>query len=69
METPVALVISNAEQKAADLEAGSNAPTIATTDENIVDWESPEDPQNPLKWSAKLRYGHVVIVSLLSLVV
>ncbi|KAI8167539.1 hypothetical protein KHU50_006469 [Colletotrichum sp. SAR 10_65] len=68
METPIALVISNAEQKAADLEAGSNAPTI-TTDENIVDWEGPEDPQNPLNWSARLRYGHVVIVSLLSLVV
>ncbi|KAF4809980.1 MFS transporter fsa7 [Colletotrichum tropicale] len=69
METPIALVISNAEQKAADLEAGSNAPTITTTDENIVDWEGPEDPQNPLNWSARLRYGHVVIVSLLSLVV
>ncbi|KAJ0283723.1 hypothetical protein Brms1b_010311 [Colletotrichum noveboracense] len=69
METPIALVVSNAEQKAADLEAGSNAPTITTTDENVVDWEGPEDPQNPLNWSPRLRYGHVVIASLLSLVV
>lgn len=69
METPVASVVSNAEQEAADLEAGSNAPTITTTDENVVDWEGPEDPQKPLNWSARLRYGHVVIVSMLSLVV
>ncbi|KAF9875581.1 hypothetical protein CkaCkLH20_06962 [Colletotrichum karsti] len=68
METPVALVTSVPEKTLDDIEAGSNTPTI-NNDENVVDWDGPQDPRNPLNWSARLRYGHVVIVSLLSLVV
>ncbi|TQV94381.1 hypothetical protein V2A60_002589 [Cordyceps javanica] len=38
-------------------------------DDDIVDWDGPEDPSNPLNWPARKRFGHVVIVSLLSMMV
>ncbi|KAF6824638.1 MFS multidrug transporter [Colletotrichum plurivorum] len=66
METPVTLT---AEKATLDLEASSDAPSTATKDSNLVDWDGPADPWNPLNWSAGMRYGQVVIVSLLSLVV
>jgi hypothetical protein len=32
-------------------------------DPNIVFWDSPTDPQNPLNWSSKKKWGTVAIVS------
>lgn len=63
METPASPTL---EKPPSDLETGSQT---TATDENVVDWDGPSDPQNPLNWSSRLRYGHVVVVSLLSLVV
>ncbi|KAF7557269.1 hypothetical protein G7Z17_g806 [Cylindrodendrum hubeiense] len=37
------------------------------TDPNIVDWDGPDDPENPLNWSSSKKNMHVVIVSLFSL--
>ncbi|KAF2267682.1 MFS general substrate transporter [Lojkania enalia] len=33
---------------------------------NIVWWDSPEDPQNPMKWPFKKRWGTVILVSVLT---
>jgi hypothetical protein len=37
-------------------------------DANIVDWDGPGDPANPVNWPGSKRWAHVVIVSLLGLV-
>lgn len=66
METPVTLAT---EKATLDIEDSSDAPTTVTKESNLVDWDEPADPRNPLNWFAGMRYGQVVIVSLLSLVV
>ena len=38
-------------------------------DENIVDWDGPDDPQMPLNWAPRKRYVHAVLVSVIALVV
>lgn len=37
--------------------------------ENVVDWNGPDDPENPLNWPAKKSFGHVIIVAILSMIV
>ncbi|KAL6415671.1 putative transporter [Ilyonectria robusta] len=37
------------------------------SDPNIVDWDGPKDPENPLNWSSSKKNMHVIIVSLFSL--
>ncbi|KAF2132734.1 putative MFS transporter [Dothidotthia symphoricarpi CBS 119687] len=37
------------------------------TNTNVVDWDSPEDSENPLHWSSSKKNLHIVIVSLFSL--
>ncbi|KAH8673244.1 major facilitator superfamily domain-containing protein [Ilyonectria robusta] len=34
---------------------------------NVVDWDGPNDPENPLNWSSSKKNMHVIIVSLFSL--
>lgn len=36
-------------------------------DPNIVDWDGPDDPANPLNWSAKLKWGNIAILSIITL--
>lgn len=38
-------------------------------DSHFVDWDGPDDPANPRNWSAGIRVGHVVIISLITLIV
>lgn len=40
----------------------------APADPNIVDWDGPDDPANPLNWPKSLRMGHVVLISVITLV-
>ncbi|KAF9634361.1 hypothetical protein BFW01_g5256 [Lasiodiplodia theobromae] len=40
-----------------------------THDSHFVDWDGPDDPANPRNWSTGIRVGHVVIVSLITLIV
>ncbi|KAI0161039.1 major facilitator superfamily domain-containing protein [Hypoxylon sp. FL1284] len=35
----------------------------------VIDWDGPDDPENPLNWSSGKRWGHVTIVSLLTFLV
>ncbi|KAE8132031.1 major facilitator superfamily domain-containing protein [Aspergillus pseudotamarii] len=38
-------------------------------EDEVVDWNGPDDPDNPLNWSTAKSFGHVVIVAVLSMVV
>lgn len=41
---------------------------VAAADD-IVDWDGPDDPNNPLNWPESQRLAHVIIVAVLSMVV
>lgn len=43
--------------------------TLPTTAENvlIIDWDGPNDPQNPKKWSYRKKWTSTIIVSLFTL--
>lgn len=38
-------------------------------DPNIVNWDGPDDKMNPLNWPKSIRFGHVVLVSGITLIV
>jgi hypothetical protein len=38
-------------------------------DDDIVNWDGPDDPENPMNWPQRKRMGHVVMVSFITLVV
>ena len=63
-------------EKDMDLEAGGNDSSRSSrekkeeaetaqvaVDPNIVDWDGPDDPQNPINWSSKLKWGNVAVIS------
>lgn len=52
-----------------DLERKPSPPPSPQDDPDIIDWNGPDDPDHPLNWSGKKRIGHVVIVSIITLVV
>jgi hypothetical protein len=37
--------------------------------ENIVDFDGPDDPKDPLKWSSRYKWSMVILISVLSLIV
>lgn len=58
--------------KEIDLEAadhgsssGEKEPEATTkqVDPNIVDWNGPNDPQNPINWSEKRKWGNVAVIA------
>ena len=62
-----------------DLESGSGEvvkPDVEKADDsarspvdpNVVDWHGPSDPANPLNWPKYMRIGHVVLISMITLV-
>jgi hypothetical protein len=36
---------------------------------NIVDFDGPDDPKDPLNWSTRYKWSMVILISLLSLIV
>lgn len=58
-------------EKQADLNNG--ALDIAThdgkapQDPNIVDWDGPDDPENPLNWASSKKLAAMTIVSLVTM--
>ncbi len=40
---------------------------IELKDPNVVDWDGPDDPENPLNWPASRKNIHVAIVSVFTL--
>lgn len=66
---------SSALGKDKDIEKGDFAESISIQDEaaesndddpNIVSWDGPDDPQNPLNWSYTKKWGTVALVSALT---
>lgn len=47
----------------------ANSSAEQPVDPNVVDWDGPDDPENPLNWPASIRIGHVVMVSIITLIV
>lgn len=39
-----------------------------TQDGDIVDWDGPDDPENPMNWSNNKKWLNVVLISALTLV-
>lgn len=59
-------------EKEIDLEAGHPSEdsdkkepetTKTEVDPNIVDWDGPDDPQNPINWSEKLKWANVAVIA------
>ena len=61
-------------EKEVDLESGkqrssSSSKVEVTTeqhsvrDPDVVDWEGPDDPQNPMNWPSRLKWGNVGVIS------
>ena len=55
-----------------DLEAGHHSEdfdkkepeTVKTeVDSNIVDWDGPDDPKNPINWSEKLKWANIAVIA------
>ncbi len=38
-----------------------------TRDPNIVDWDGPDDPANPMNWSSRKKVAAIGIVSLITM--
>ncbi len=39
----------------------------APKDPNIVNWDGPDDPENPLNWSSSKKFGPISMVSLITM--
>lgn len=61
-----------------DLEAGDKSSSTSKTeaelqvneppDPNIVWWDGPQDPENPLNWSEALKLGNVAVISMVTFI-
>ncbi|KAI0490343.1 major facilitator superfamily domain-containing protein [Xylaria cf. heliscus] len=51
-----------------DAEACKTSNEKNSPDDNIVDWDGPDDPENPLRWSKAKKNLHIVLVSIFALV-
>lgn len=43
------------------------APIPSPEDENIVDWDGPDDPANPMNWTGRKKWANIAILSALTL--
>ncbi|RYP53482.1 hypothetical protein DL768_001519 [Monosporascus sp. mg162] len=51
------------------VEAGATKEQEATgTDPNVVDWDGPDDPENPMNWSDTKKWLNIAVLSILTLV-
>ncbi|KAI1816675.1 major facilitator superfamily domain-containing protein [Poronia punctata] len=48
-------------------EEGDTSSGVEGQDENVVDWDGPDDPENPMKWSQAKKNFHIVIIGLFTL--
>jgi hypothetical protein len=44
------------------------AKPVQVGESNVVDWDGPDDPQNPQNWSPKKRVILIALVSFITLV-
>ncbi|KAK4546145.1 hypothetical protein LTR36_002282 [Oleoguttula mirabilis] len=62
-------VSSNASIELGDPEKGPPTTTVEQEvhDPNVVDWDGPDDPANPLNWSPGKKWANIGVLSLLTL--
>lgn len=55
-----------------DLEAGKGVSSVEKSeteekvepvDPNIVDWDGPDDPKNPVNWSERFKWGNIAVLA------
>lgn len=46
---------------------GADIEKEETRDPNIVDWDGPDDPENPLNWTAKKKVTATISIALITL--
>lgn len=42
--------------------------TEQNQDPNIVDWDGPDDPENPMNWPEKKKWLNVAVLSILTII-
>ena len=48
-------------------EVAEAQPAAEAVDPNIVSWDGPDDPANPLNWSEKLKWSNIAVISSITL--
>ncbi len=56
-------------EEALDVAATCVDQHVDDVDEHVVDFDSPDDPENPLNWSSQYKWSVVMLISIMSLVV
>ncbi len=41
----------------------AGAQSTEPVDPFLVDWDGPDDPENPKNWSEKLKWGNIAVVA------
>jgi hypothetical protein len=54
-------------QNTFDSEDQMPSKTGSTNDPNIVDWDGPDDPENPMNWPTSKKIASIGLVSLITL--
>jgi hypothetical protein len=49
-----------------DVESAASSPVEVTSDGNIVDWDGPDDRNNPQNWSLAKKGVNILILSILT---
>jgi hypothetical protein len=49
-----------------DVESAASSPVEVTSDGNIVDWDGPDDCNNPQNWSLAKKGVNILILSILT---
>ena len=57
---------SRIQDDAQELESETSSPAKETVDENVVFWDSPNDPANPRNWSFKKKGVNIAVLSVLT---
>jgi len=48
-------------------QVGNNEKSLNDWPKNIVDWDGPDDPKNPMNWSRKKKLGITVLLGLVTM--
>ncbi len=79
LEPPLKAKVSVDAEKGSDLEVGlpKSSSTSQTAvevvedplaDPNIVFWDGPDDPANPMNWSSRVKWSNIAVVSAITFI-
>ena len=55
--------VKDEEQAVANTESSLETEQVGDDDPNIVSWDGPDDPENPVNWKESLKWANVAAVS------